>query len=928
MTFGEKIRNAVSEGCVLLKNENSTLPFSGEDSVALFGRCQIDFYKSGTGSGGSVHVPYSVNLAEGFKKLSEEKFPVPQIDLQLEKIYADWVKANPYDNGNGEWASEPWCQKEMVLSDETVKCAAEKNNKAVFVIGRTAGEDQDNKAEPGSYYLTELEKDCLKKICAYFEKVTVLLNVSNIVDLSWIENAEYKNHITAVLFCWHGGMEGGSGTADVLCGKSCPSGKLSDTIAYKIEDYPSSKNFGLENDVFYEEDIFTGYRYFSTFAKDKVQFPFGFGLSYTKFSLKAGTFETDGKNFSVNVTVTNTGNFCGKETVQIYCQCPQGKLGKSSRVLCAFGKTSLLEKGESETLNLKWNVKDFSSYDDCGAAGFESSYVIEEGTYSFFAGTDCLASEKIFLCGNKEFSVEKTYCLEKLSRCLSPEKEITVLTTGQINDDGTYEKCCRKVKPASNCIEQKLSERIFPSSKKPDEKITFAQVVKDKSLAQKFTAQLSECDLKTLVRGEGMMSQKVTAGIASAFGGLSKSLHDYGVVAAGCADGPSGIRLDNGKEASLVPIGTLLACTWNTTLVEDLYSEVGKEMAQKKIDILLGPGCNIHRNPLNGRNFEYFSEDPLLTGKMASAVLKGLHSAGAIGTVKHFALNNQETFRRKENSIATERAVREIYLKPFEIAVKEGNARSIMTSYNAVNGHWSASNFDLNTSILRNEWNYTGVVMSDWWAAMNDVVKGGNSTVKDLASMVKARNDVYMVVENDSAEKNGNDDNLDEALKNGTLTLDELRLCAKDIILFLTETFAAKSPLRPLKNEIKITSELKDVPEKYFYPQERIQINSEKSSFYVKIENSGFYKFYGYYFKDGGDTLSQSITNILINGESAGSLECRSTDGKIATAIALQLELKQGFYHIQLEPSKPGIEVKEMMIAPENNSPVTAGIFE
>ena len=218
----------------------------------------------------------------------------------------------------------------------------------------------------------------------------------------------------------------------------------------------------------------------------------------------------------------------------------------------------------------------------------------------------------------------------------------------------------------------------------------------------------------TIVRGEGMMSRKVTAGIASAFGGVSEALHEKKMPAIGCCDGPSGIRLDNGKPATLVPIGTLLACTWNPEIVVGLYEELGKEMVSKNIDVLLGPGCNIHRNPLNGRNFEYFSEDPLVTGVMSVAVCRGLEKAGTFGTIKHFALNNQEEHRRTENSCASERAIREIYLKPFEIAIKEGGAKSVMTSYNGVNGHKSASNFDLNTIVLRNEWKFDGMVMTDW----------------------------------------------------------------------------------------------------------------------------------------------------------------------------------------------------------------------
>ena len=856
--------------------------------------------------------------------------------MSLVNIYQDWISENPFDSGNGEWASEPWCQVEMPLTDEIVQNARANSEKAVVLIGRTAGEDQDNKSEKGSFFLTDTERENIKKICARFEKVAVVFNVSNIVDTSWIFDEEFGGHITAVLYSWQGGMQGGQGLADILCGIKSPSGKLTDTIARTLSDYPSTKNFGSAGDEIYEEDIFVGYRYFSTFAKDKVLFPFGFGLSYTKFEQKIQKFEKDDEKIRLEISVKNTGTYKSCEVVQIYAQCPQGKLGKAGKILCAFAKTDEIAPNQTEIVKIAFPLKNLSSYDDSGLTGFAQSFVLEEGVYSLFTG-DSLTGEKI-----AEFSIEATKCLEKLSQCCAPEKEFSRFKVGNQKSDGEFELISEKVPLSKENLAEKIRSAVeaLETTVKTcaeghfdrlnDHTITFPEVVKNPALVDEFVASLSDTELMTLVRGEGMMSRKVTSGIASAFGGLSESLHSRGVPCIGCSDGPSGIRRDNGKEASLVPIGTLLACTWNLPLVENLYEELGREMISKDIDVLLGPGCNIHRNPLGGRNFEYFSEDPLVSGKMAAAVCKGLSRAGAIGTIKHFALNNQEEHRRTENSVASERTLREIYLRPFEIAVKEGNARAIMTSYNGVNGHKSASNFDLNTSILRKEWGFSGLVMTDWWAAMNDCVSGGEASGRNFSQMIRSRNDVYMVVVNDTAESGGFGDDLPDSLKNGKITRTELQVCAKDILLFITETLSAHKPLRPLKTEITVHNELKSVPAgaKIYSLLKAVPEEKLSGDMYFEIPEDASYEIFGGFTKDGGDTLSQSITNVLINGEALGSFECRSTNGVVMYSVAVQLSLKKGVYKINLEHTKPGICVKSLLIRRESESPILSGKYE
>ncbi|MGL4372908.1 MAG: glycoside hydrolase family 3 protein, partial [Turicibacter sp.] len=315
--------------------------------------------------------------------------------------------------------------------------------------------------------------------------------------------------------------------------------------------------------------------------------------------------------------------------------------------------------------------------------------------------------------------------------------------------------------------------------------IKLQDVKKGLASLEDFVAQLSNEELATIVRGEGMSSPKVTPGTAAAFGGVSHPLLAYGIPVACAADGPSGIRMDSGHKATQVPIGTLLACSWNLELVEDLYTFEGRELVSNQIDTLLGPGINIHRHPLNGRNFEYFSEDPLITGRFAAAVTSGIKTGGSCATVKHFACNDQEAARVDVDSVVSERALREIHLKGFEMAVKDGGAVSIMTSYNPINGHWAASNYDLNTTILRGEWDYSGIVMTDWWAKMNHPMTAGAAGKEYTSYMVRAQNDLYMVVENNGAQSNVANDDTKEALANGSLTVGELQRCAMNICRFV-----------------------------------------------------------------------------------------------------------------------------------------------
>ncbi len=760
-------RQAVAEGCVLLENENQTLPLRSGERVAVFGRMAFHYYKSGLGSGGLVNTRYVTGILDALKACKEI-----HLDEKLLGIYADWIKENPYDEGQG-WGRVPWCQKEMEVTEEMLNCARD-NDVSLVVIGRTAGEDQDNNAGAGSYCLTETEENMLRRVCEVSRRTVVVLNVGNIIDMSWIK----KYHPQAVLYVWQGGQEGGNGVADVLTGKVAACGKLTDTIAENICDYPSTENFGDPFKNYYKEDIYVGYRYFETFAKDKVLYPFGYGLSYTTFETESEILKNTENELTVSAAVTNTGSEKGKEVVQVYVKVPQGKLGNPARKLIGFAKTQELEPGEKEELVIVIPKYDMASYDDSGVTGHKSCYVLEVGTYEIFVGSDVRSAEA---AGTYE---EEFRVLVQLQEACAPVEQFRRMKA-VLMPDGTYEAVTEDV-PVRTVDPQKRRAEQMPQTLEytGDKGYKLVDVLDKKVSMDEFAAQIREEDLIAMFRGEGMCSPKVTAGTAAAFGGITESLQELGIPVGCCADGPSGIRMDCGTKAFSLPNGTLLGCTFNTVLVGNLYEMTGKELRLNKIDSLLGPGMNIHRNPLNGRNFEYISEDPILTGKICAAQVKAMAKSGIGSTIKHFCGNNQEVGRSTSDSVMSERCLREIYLKGFEIAVKEGGARSVMTTYGSVNGFWTAGSYDLCTTILRDEWGFEGIVMTDWWAKAN--YEGHQAEVTVKAPMVAAQNDIYMVV--NDAKANPENDDVEEMLHAGKLTPGELQRNAENILGFLLKS--------------------------------------------------------------------------------------------------------------------------------------------
>jgi len=918
--FAEFCRKVAAEGAVLLKNDGQVLPLRPGDNVAVFGRCQINYYRSGTGSGGSVNVPYTTNLLDGLRSKKQIR-----VNEELASVYARWIEENPFDNGGGGWAAEPWHQKEMPLTDELVAAARAVSNKAVVVIGRTAGEDKDNVIEPGSWLLTDDELAMLERVTAHFEQTAVVLNVSNIIDMSWLDSGRFKHPIPCVIYAWHGGMEGGNAIADVLAGDVTPSGKLTDTIARSIDDYPSTRNYGDEFRNYYQEDIYVGYRYFETFCPDKVLFPFGYGISYTTFRIEpeeARLAIRDGeKRISLGVTVTNTGTeYAGREVVQLYYEAPQGKLGRPARELAAFAKTRLLGPGESERLVLEFPVRRMAAYDDGGATGHRSAYVMEAGTYVLHAGTSVRDAAPVRFEGGEGYAVPELVVVEQLEEALAPTEPFKRMKPGARKADGTYELAYEEVPTRRISLAERIRERLpEPIPYAGDRGYTLRDVEAGKVSLEDFVAQLTDEDLAVLVRGEGMINPLVTPGTASAFGGLSDRLFQKFGVPIGCtADGPSGIRMDSGHQATQVPIGTLLAATWDVELVEELYVLEGKELVSNDIDVLLGPGMNLRRNPLNGRNFEYFSEDPLVTGLFGAACVRGIMRGGSNATLKHFACNNQEKYRTKVNAVVSERALRELYLRGFEIAVKQGGANAIMTAYNPVNGVWTASNYDLNTTILRGEWGFEGIVMTDWWASMNDPVEGGESSRQNTAAMVRAQNDLYMVVPNYGAETNAMGDNTMEALAAGKLTRGELQRSALNILRFLMQAPVFRRKQEPEKTFEASPADPAQAPSpdkvQSADGQHQIKLPADGPA-WLSISRSGEYRMLAGVMSPEFFT-AQSACNVYLNGRLTATVQTNGTAGQWIPRKLAKVRLETGLYELRVEPVKAGIQVDWIAFKP------------
>ena len=750
-------RRAGAESCVLLKNNNHTLPLDLSAPVALFGRVQKNYFYVGNGSGGDVSAPYSINLVQGLVNAGA------QLDSTVLAAYESWCTASVNDPDPGFWGHWPRYYAEMPVKQDWVQAAAKRCQTAVVVIGRSAGEDRENTLKKGSFYLTNKEKALLDAVTTAFQKVVLVLNIGSIMDFAEID--AYGDKISAILLAWQLGMESGNAVADVLTGQVNPSGRLTDTIAKTYADYPA-QNFGNKAENRYTEDIFVGYRYFETFAPERVLYPFGYGLSYTDFACKVTKTETKDQTVTVQVQVENTGALPGKQVVQLYACCPCGALGKAAKVLIAFGKTEELAPGKHQSLTLTAPYRHFASFDDSGAAGHKNAWLLEAGDYTFYIGTD----------------------VEQCCQLLAPPAGSGFDRLTATVQNGKVTRTYAPVPTATVDLKQEILDHLPPALPVTGNKgFVLADVAEGSVSLDDFVAQLSTTEMELLSRGEGMMDSPLGAsGNAGAMAGVSDSLRQKGIPPVITTDGPSGIRLR--ATCSLLPSGTALACSWNLPLVQDLYAAMGREMVDKGTDVLLAPGMNIHRNPLCGRNFEYFSEDPLVTGKLAAAVVQGLQSAPVSACPKHFACNNQEYNRNYNNSVVSARALREIYLRGFEICIKEAHPKNLMTSYNKINGVWSHYNYQLCTALLREEWGYTGNVMTDWW--MRYAASPEFPELRDNGYRVRAQVDVLMPGAKTAISKSApNDGSLLATLgKPDGITLGELQRTAKNVLRMTLRT--------------------------------------------------------------------------------------------------------------------------------------------
>lgn len=874
-------RKIAAEGSVLLENDG-VLPFKKGTKVALFGRNQEGYIKSGTGSGGLVRVEKVPVIWDSFNENG-----VFQIDSDLVQIYKNWIADNPYDNGHG-WATEPWAQKEMPIDSALAERFAERNDFAVIIIGRTAGESKDNCDTNGSYKLSDEEKELIKNVSSAFQKTVVVLNVGNIIDLSFMD----ENRISALLYVWQGGQEGANALADILSGKISPSGKLPDTQVYNISDYQSLDDFGDENTLVYKEDIYVGYRYFETFAPQSVRYPFGYGITYTDFEIGCKATVSD-DDITVTATVKNIGNFTAKEVVQVYFGAPCGKLGTPLKQLAGFAKTKDLKAGDSEILTITFPKFQMAAFDDSGVTGNKNCYVLEAGTYKIFAGTDIRSAGEV-----ASFNIGETVVTEKLEEIMPPETAFKRITAKEENGKRVA------VLEDTPLRETDLDTRIFNRREKEipftgDKGIKLLDVADGRNTIDEFVAQLTDQDLANIVCGEGMNSPKVTPGTGAAFGGVTDSLLNLGIPVCCVTDGPSGLRLGNDYLSTSLPNGYVFASSFDTDLTEEIFKLEGVELFRYNIDALLGPGMNIHRHPLCGRNFEYFSEDPLLSGKIAAAQTRGMAVSGCSTTIKHFCGNNQELARHSTNDVVSQRALREIYLKGFEIAVKEGGAKAIMTSYNLVNGYQSASNYDLTTTVLRNEWGYKGFVMTDWWARCN--CKGEAGNINNLKALVRAQNDIYMVCE--SAENKPH--NILAGLSEGYIVRSDLQRCAKNLLRYImtSPTFA------------------KFVDGGCIIPDFG-KISDENMETVFVVENlksgDGFESVYGgdnvYVFElvSNAERLAQSSVDLKIDGKFNISLSVEGTNGTVIT-VKRKLKINEGSHNLSIT-FPPAVEIKKLTI--------------
>ena len=761
-------KKAAREGMVLLKNDRCTLPLARGTRIALFGKGTIDYVKGGGGSG-DVTVPYVRNLYEGLCQVADPASIFPDtISFYQQHVQAQYAMGRM-----------PGMTAEPALPAGLIHKARAFADTAIISLSRFSGENWDRRAafdpisqhkhvdeapvrlsgeifEQGDFYFSQAERAMIAAVTAAFPHVIVVLNTGGMVETASLQE---NPAVGAVLLAWQGGLEGGTAAAELIMGAANPSGKLCDTFARDLADYPFATSF-FDSDKYaeYTEDIYVGYRYFETIPgmQEKVVYPFGYGLSYTSFALSDHHICVDGDEVIASVRVCNTGTMSGREVVQVYASAPQGLLGKPARVLCGYRKTRLLAPGEEELVVIRFPLETFASYDDLGKVQ-ASCLLLETGEYTFHIGTSVRDTT---MAGT--WLLAETKIIRQLSRRLTPH-----LLSRRLCADGTFEPLPTSESPLPT-MNTDFFEHIPPVraqeaySRNDPTPLQLSQVTAGEITLDEFVASLSDDDLCWLLGGQP------NTGVANTWGIGNQPRR--GIPNIMTADGPAGLRVhaETGVSTTAFPCATLLSCTWDPDVLYAVGAAGALEVKENNIGVWLTPGVCIHRNPLCGRNFEYFSEDPLLTGKQAAALVRGIQSQRIAATPKHFALNNKETNRRASDSRASERAIREIYLRQFEIIVKEAHPWCIMSSYNIINGVRASENADLLTHILREEWGFDGMVMTDWW------------TLGDQEKEASAGNDLKMPM--------GHPERLLSALRQGTVSRAALELAARNILTMILRT--------------------------------------------------------------------------------------------------------------------------------------------
>ena len=805
----EIARYAATQGFVLLKNDG-LLPLNSEAKVFLAGSGAVHAIKGGTGSG-DVNEREVVNILTGLKKagvtvINEADILVSIADYEealseyVDKILSNMSAISSQDFFEFFLREKKRDYKRVPITKEEVAAS----DVAIYVVSRVAGEGKDRVLEKNDYYLSDVESKELEELGKLTDRIVVLINTGGPIDLNEI----LKNKsVKAIMNISQPGMELGNAVADSLLGKEVPSGKLSDTWALEYKDYPNAETFSHNNgdteNERYTEGIYVGYRYFDSFDV-KPAFPFGFGLSYTDFNISEYKVAVDNSKIIVEAKITNTGDkFNGREVAQVYIACPQTGIKKEFKRLVGFKKTKLLKPNESELVKIAISSKSLASYNE-----EESAWIVEKGEYGIFIGN---SSVNNVLAGviavSEDYVIEKTDHIhplqEKLEEIVRPDEAIEKLTT--------------KWKEEARAKGIKVLQFV------PTEENKAPKGREDlDSVAKELAVRLTDEEITGLLMGEISKGQDnikdnelIETGICvpGAAGETTCALEEkYGIPGISMADGPAGLRVlrnydvdrKSGKiygvdligslegglfrreyknenvdtyymYATAIPIGTHLAQTFDIELVRQIGELVAAEMTEFGVAWWLAPGLNIHRNPLCGRNFEYYSEDPLLSGTMAAAITLGVQSVPGVGTtIKHFACNNQEENRMGSNSIVSERALREIYLRGFEIAVKTAQPMCIMTSYNLINGIHTANSYDLCTTVARDEWGFEGIIMTDW----TTTTAGGS---KPFVCAI-AGNDLIMPANRIDI------DNIMTALKDGSLPRSTARNCAARLIKVIFQT--------------------------------------------------------------------------------------------------------------------------------------------